>query len=57
VRNVKVLTDVTAKLKNLFTGTLQKILETEMDKNLDYGKNSILGNNNGNSRNSYDKRR
>ncbi len=48
--------DVTAKLKKLFAGTLQKILEAEMDEHLGYEKNSILGNNSGNSRNGYGKK-
>ncbi len=45
--------DVTSKLKNLFAGTLQKILEAEMDEHLGYEKNSVSGNNSGNSRNGY----
>jgi putative transposase len=45
--------DVTSKLKNLFAGALEKILEAEMDEHLGYEKNSILGNNSGNSRNGY----
>ena len=48
--------DVTAKLKNLFAGTLQKILEAEMEDHLGYEKNSILGKNSGNSRNGYGKK-
>jgi len=54
--NCKSPADVTAKLKNLFAGTLQKILEAEMDEHLGYEKNSILGNNSGNSRNGYGKK-
>ena len=50
------LADVTAKLKDLFAGTLQKMLEAEMDEHLGYEKNSILGNNSGNSRNGYSKK-
>jgi putative transposase len=45
--------DVTRKLKNLFAGTLQKMLEAEMDEHLGYDKNSVLGNNSGNSRNGH----
>ena len=48
--------DVTEKLKNLFAGTLQKMLEAEMDEHLGYEKNSIIGNNSGNSRNGYGKK-
>jgi len=45
--------DVTAKLKELFAGTLEKMLEAEMDEHLGYEKNSVAGNNTGNSRNGY----
>ena len=45
--------DVTARLKNLFAGTLQRMLEAEMDEHLGYEKNSVTGNNSGNSRNGY----
>ena len=37
--------DITSKLKQLFAGTLEKMLEAEMDEHLGYEKNSILGNN------------
>jgi putative transposase len=45
--------DVTAKLKNLFAGTLEKMLEGEMEEHLGYDKHSVTGNNSGNSRNGY----
>ena len=45
--------DVTVKLKNLFAGTLEKILEAELDEHLGYEKNEVVGNNTGNSRNGY----
>ena len=48
--------DITSKLKQLFAGTLEKMLEAEMDEHLGYEKNSILGNNSGNSRNGYGKK-
>lgn len=48
--------DVTATLKELFAGTLEKMLEAEMDEHLGYEKNSVLGNNSGNSRNGYGKK-
>lgn len=48
--------ELTAKLKNLFTGALEKILEAEMEEHLGYEKNSVLGNNSGNSRNGYGKK-
>lgn len=48
--------ELTAKLKSLFSGALEKMLEAEMDEHLGYEKNSILGNNSGNSRNGYGKK-
>ncbi len=48
--------DITSKLKQLFAGTLEKMLEAEMDEHLGYEKNSILDNNSGNSRNGYGKK-
>lgn len=48
--------DLTEKLKNLFAGALEKMLEAELDEHLGYEKNSILGNNSGNSRNGYGKK-
>lgn len=48
--------DLTAKLKNLFSGALEKMLEAELDEHLGYEKNSVQGNNTGNSRNGYGKK-
>jgi putative transposase len=48
--------ELTAKLKNLFSGALEKMLEAEMDEHLGYEKHSVLGNNSGNSRNGYGKK-
>lgn len=48
--------ELTAKLKNLFSGALEKMLEAEMDEHLGYEKHSVLGNNSGNSRNGYSKK-
>ena len=48
--------DIQAKLKKLFAGTIEQMLEAEMDEHLGYEKNSALGNNSGNSRNGYDKK-
>lgn len=42
--------DIQAKLKKLFAGTIEQMLEAEMDEHLGYEKNSVLGNNSGNSR-------
>ena len=48
--------DIQAKLKKLFAGTIEQMLEAEMDEHLGYEKNSALGNNSGNSRNGYGKK-
>ena len=45
--------DIQAKLKKLFAGTIEQMLEAEMDDPLGYEKNSVDGNNSGNSRNCY----
>lgn len=42
--------DIQAKLKKLFAGTIEQMLEAEMDEHLGYEKNSVLSNNSGNSR-------
>ena len=47
------LRDVQEMLKNLFKGTIEAMLEGEMDEHLGYEKNSVTGNNSGNSRNGY----
>jgi putative transposase len=45
-------------LKNLFKGTIENMLEGEgeMEEDLGYVKNIVLGNNSGNSRNGYGKK-
>lgn len=45
--------DIQSKLKHLFAGTIEQMLESEMEEHLGYEKNSIEGNNSGNSRNGY----
>jgi len=45
--------DIQSKLKRLFAGTIEQMLEAEMEEHLGYEKHSILGNNTGNSRNGY----
>ncbi len=50
--------DVQAMLKRLFAGTIEQMLEAEMDEHLvGYEKNSVAGNNSGNSRNGYGKKK
>jgi putative transposase len=48
--------ELTAKLKDLFSGALENMLEAEMDEHLGYEKHSVLGNNSGNSRNGFNKK-
>lgn len=50
------LNDVQKLLKDLFKGTIEEMLESEMDEHLGYDKNSVAGNNSGNSRNGYNKK-
>lgn len=47
------MTDVQDMLKNLFKGTIESMLEAEMEEHLGYEKSSIAGRNTGNSRNGY----
>lgn len=49
--------DIQEKLKRLFAGTIEQMLEAEMEEHLGYEKNSAAGNNTGNSRNGYGKKR
>lgn len=51
--NCERLTDVQSLLKNLFKGTIEEMLESEMDEHLGYDKYSAEGKNSGNSRNGY----
>ena len=45
--------DVTKMLKELFAGTLEEMLQAEMDVHLGYEKHSPEGDHSGNSRNGY----
>jgi len=45
--------DIQTKLKRLFAGTIESMLECEMEEHLGYEKHSAEGNNSGNSRNGY----
>ena len=53
MRDCKNTGDIQAKLKRLFAGTIEQMLEAEMDEHLGYEKNAYEGNNSGNSRNGY----
>ena len=48
--------DIQNKLKRLFSGTIEQMLEAEMEEHLGYEKNATEGNNTGNSRNGYGKK-
>jgi putative transposase len=48
--------DIQGKLKRLFSGTIEQMLEAEMEEHLGYEKHSVEGNNSGNSRNGYNKK-
>jgi putative transposase len=48
--------ELTSKLKELFSGALEVMLEAELEEHLGYEKNSFQGNNSGNSRNGYGKK-
>jgi putative transposase len=47
------LEDVQVLLKTLFKGTIEQMLEAEMEEHLGYEKHSATGNGSGNSRNGY----
>ena len=48
--------DIHSLLKDLFKGTIEQMLESEMDEHLGYDKHSPLGDLTGNSRNGYNKK-
>ena len=52
-RNCKNMNEVQELIKSLFKGTLEEMLECEMEEHLGYEKSSKKGNNSGNSRNGY----
>ena len=49
--------DMHEKLKRLFAGTEEQMLEAEMEEHQGYEKHSVTGNNSGNSRNGYGNKR
>lgn len=55
-KQCKNLGDVHKLLKSLFKGTLEEMLEAEMEEHLGYQKHDFVGNNSGNSRNGYGKK-
>jgi len=48
--------DIQRKLKRLFAGTIEQMLESEMDEHLGYEKHNNCGDLTGNSRNGYNKK-
>lgn len=56
-KECKTVEDVHSMLKELFKGTIEEILEAEMEEHLGYTKHSLEGNNSGNSRNGYSKKK
>ncbi|WP_317854752.1 IS256 family transposase [Chakrabartyella piscis] len=56
ISDCKTTGDIQEKLKQLFAGTIEQMLEAEIDEHLGYEKNSVEGNNSGNSRNGYGKK-
>lgn len=55
-KECRTVDDIQNMIKDLFKDTIQVALEAEMDEHLGYEKNSIEGNNSGNSRNGYSKK-
>ncbi len=53
MQDCKSTNDIQAKLKRLFAGTIEQMLEAEMDEHLGYEKHDNSGDNTGNSRNGY----
>ena len=49
--------DIQTKLKRLFAGTIEQMLECEMEEHLGYEKHNNAGDNSGNSRNGYNHKR
>ncbi len=52
-KDCKTPAEASAKLKELFGGMLEKMLEAELDEHLGYEKHSTQGDGSGNSRNGY----
>jgi putative transposase len=56
-KECRTVEDIQEKLKDLFKDTLQEIFEAEMDTHLGYDKHDNAGDNCGNSRNGYSKKK
>lgn len=55
-RECKTMADVQSLLKTLFKGTVEQMLEAELDEHLGYERYEAQGKNSGNSRNGYNKK-
>jgi transposase-like protein len=55
-RNMKTTDDISKMLKDLFSETLQEIMEAELDTTLGYGKNDTTTKNTDNRRNGHSKK-
>lgn len=55
-KQCKNMKDVQSLLKSLFKGTIEEMLEAEMEEHLGYEKHSAAGDDTGNSRNGYNKK-
>lgn len=53
----KDMTEVQELIKNIFKNTIEQMLQCEMDEYLGYEKSEKIGNNSGNSRNGFNKKR
>ena len=53
MKDCKNTSDIQSKLKRLFAGTIEQMLEAEMEEHLGYEKHGAAGDNSGNSRNGY----
>lgn len=56
IQDCKSTGDIQTKLKRLFAGTIEQMLEVEMDEHLGYEKHNNDGDNSGNSRNGYNRK-
>lgn len=56
-RNCRTVEDIEDAIRELFRGTLEEILEAEMSEHLGYVKHDNGGDNSGNSRNGYSKKK
>lgn len=55
-RDCRTMADVQSLLKTLFKGTVEQMLEAELDEHLGYERYEAQGKNSGNSRNGYNKK-